>query len=262
MHVSCHSMHLSDPNDQLKEEALSGDVCLTCHDTFADDEAVSRHTHHAAESNGSNCYNCHMPHTNYALFKAIRSHTVDSPRVAPLKSNTRPNACNLCHLDQTLKWTAEHLESWYGIESPLMGTDDSTVAAGILWALKGDAGQRVIAAWHFGWTPARAAAGTDWMLPTLVKLMNDPYAAVRWVAFASLRKDPSFAGAEFDFDVPEEARSKAIRRILQNPQDDGIAARDAAALKRLLLRDDGSSDEQRAKELLQRRDQRMVAGVE
>ncbi|GIT38390.1 MAG: hypothetical protein Ct9H300mP7_3110 [Verrucomicrobiota bacterium] len=33
--------------------------------------------------------------------------------------------------------------------------------------LKGDAGQRAIAAWHMGWEPARKVSGGNWQGPWL-----------------------------------------------------------------------------------------------
>lgn len=106
--VSCHSMHHSDPNDQLAKKMDGQEACLQCHQEFR--TAIEEHTHRAASSTGSDCYNCHMPHTSYALFKGIRSHRIDSPSAANEVRTGRPNACNLCHLDRTLEWTADKLE--------------------------------------------------------------------------------------------------------------------------------------------------------
>ena len=99
------------------------------------------HTHHLADSSGSNCYNCHMPHTAYGLLKAIRNHTISSPDLKRELTVDRPNACNQCHLDKTLKWTAEHLRDWYSIDAPELDAEQSEVAASILWLLKGKRGQ-------------------------------------------------------------------------------------------------------------------------
>ena len=68
------------------------------------------HTRHRADSSGSSCYNCHMPFTTYGLLKTIRSHQISSPSVQSTLATGRPNACNLCHLDKTLAWTAQYLE--------------------------------------------------------------------------------------------------------------------------------------------------------
>ncbi|MFP6604666.1 MAG: cytochrome c3 family protein, partial [Pirellulaceae bacterium] len=78
--LSCHSMHHSKPNDQLSARMDGNHACLQCHQKF--EKQISEHTHHAADSSGSKCYNCHMPHTSYALLKAIRSHRVEVPSAA------------------------------------------------------------------------------------------------------------------------------------------------------------------------------------
>jgi len=78
--VSCHSMHKSDPDDQLARGMRGNQACLQCHDEMSDD--LTRHTRHVADSPGSNCTNCHMPHTSYGLLKAIRGHTIETPDVA------------------------------------------------------------------------------------------------------------------------------------------------------------------------------------
>src|SRR4029078_8568217 len=111
--------------------------CLQCH---ADEKYATRgHTHHEASSSGSRCYNCHMPHTTYGLLKAIRSHTIDIPSVAASVQVGRPNACNLCHGDQTLGWTARYLQEWYSIAPPDLEDDQRNISAAVLWALQGDA---------------------------------------------------------------------------------------------------------------------------
>ena len=71
--LSCHSMHgYHDKNDQLAPRMETNDACLQCHDDLR--ENLTSHTHHAANSAGSLCYNCHMPHTTYGLLNSIRSH--------------------------------------------------------------------------------------------------------------------------------------------------------------------------------------------
>jgi hypothetical protein len=219
--LSCHSMHKSadDPrpvkewaNDQLMP-GMDGDLaCLQCHDAYGAD--IQQHTRHAPESSGSRCYNCHMPHTTYGLLKAIRSHQVDSPNVASSLATGRPNACNLCHLDRTLGWTAGHLSSWYGTPVPELSEDEKTIAASLLWLLAGDAGQRALIAWSMGWEAARDASGEDWMPPFLALLLNDPYEAVRFIAHRSLRRLPGFEDLEYDFigEAGErlEARARAV----------------------------------------------------
>ena len=106
--------------------------CTQCHQEAEYNERIESHTFHSGESSGSECMNCHMPHTTYALFNAIRSHQIASPQVASLEHGV-PNACNLCHLDQTLAWTQSHLVDRYGHEALEMPLEHRETAASILW---------------------------------------------------------------------------------------------------------------------------------
>ena len=219
---SCHSMHRlpgdkrSDAewaDDQLKPQAQGNGACLQCHTTIG--EHVTAHTHHAAESSGSSCYNCHMPHTNYGLLKTIRSHQISSPSVQASLDTGRPNACNLCHLDKTHQWTAEYLKQWYNTAlPPSLSDDDRTIAASLVSLLKGDAGQRAIIAQAFGWPPAQKASGTNWMAPYVSLLLNDSYDAVRYIAARSLKTLPGYETFVFDFVGPENERAANQRRAL------------------------------------------------
>ena len=228
--LSCHEMHqkADDPrptkvwaNDQLKWEMdanrpgyLANESCTQCHKNYEDPQILAAHTHHAIDSSGSSCYNCHMPHTTWGVLKAMRSHTVDSPSVATALETGRPNACNLCHLDQTLAWTAEKLQAWYGQEMPAMSEDQRTVADAVLWALTGDAGQRALAAWNMGWGPAREVSGDQWMAPVLATLLEDPYSVVRTTAHRSLKKIAGYQDLVYDFvGLPAQQRVAKERAI-------------------------------------------------
>ena len=224
---SCHTMHKT-PDDprpiaewaathQVSAGKQGNDACLACHDPPPG--GVTAHTRHAADSAGSTCYNCHMPYTSYGLLKAIRSHTISSPSVAESVETGRPNACNLCHLDKTLAWTGAALDAWYGQTAPPLAADERTVSAALLWALRGDAGQRALAAFALGWAPAQAASGTSWMAPYLAELLNDPYEAVRYIAYRSLRTVPGYGGLEYDYVAGREARVAAALPVLRAWQE-------------------------------------------
>ena len=108
-----------------------------------------------------------------------------------------------------LAWTGEYMEQWYGQPMPPITDQQRNVSAGLLYILKGDAGQRAIVAWHMGWKPALEASGRTWLAPFLAELLNDPYSVVRYIAFRSLRQLPAFESFEFDYTGSEEAlRSK------------------------------------------------------
>ena len=183
--LSCHSMHeYASPADQLSPSATGDGACAQCH---ANEMAAgSAHTHHDADSEGSRCVNCHMPRTSYALYTAIADHHVASPRAVSAAFSDRPNACNLCHLDRSLAWTGEQLNAWFDTPIPALTDAEQSQATGLLWALSGDAVQRAITAWHLGYAPAIEASGREWMVTVLAWMLDDPYAAVRYVASAAL----------------------------------------------------------------------------
>ncbi|MCC6233362.1 MAG: hypothetical protein IT580_12005, partial [Verrucomicrobiales bacterium] len=212
--LSCHRMHGSDPNDQLRRGMDGPSACTQCHQEPRFTTELRQHTHHLANSEGSHCLNCHMPHTSYALLSAIRSHQIQSPQARSSARHGVPNACNLCHLDQTLAWTQEHLGRWYGQAPEPLTEEQRSISAALLWLLKGHAAQRVIVAWHLGWAPAQAASGADWLAPFQAQLLADDYGVVRYVAEHRLRKLPGFADYRRDFLAPSNqwpAQVEAVR---------------------------------------------------
>ena len=253
--LSCHSMHgYLDNNDQLAPRMETNEACLQCHDDFRDN--LTAHTHHAADSTGSLCYNCHMPHTTYGLLSGIRSHQIDSPSVETHLKTGRPNACNLCHLNQTLEWGSRHLTKWYGHRQPKLDNDDKSISAMLKMLLKGDAGQRAIAAWNMGWEPARKASGGNWQAPWLIRTMNDPYAAVRYIAHKALMADPAFAGTPFDYTAPLAKRATQIDAISERRADAGLLGQ--APHAQLLLDAQGKPLEDVADRLTGQRDNRPI----
>lgn len=219
--MTCHSMHNSDPTDQLRDTAKSNEVCLTCHSRYR--VGLEQHTHHNADSAGSNCYNCHMPHTSFALMKAIRSHRIDIPETGHSTIGSRPNACNLCHLDRPLNWTAERLADWYGRPPTVMDEIDRTTSAAVLWLLRGDAMQRVITAWHMGWEHAQTASGSRWQAPLLAQSLSDSYSVIRFVAWRSVRNLPGFQSFSIDYPGDDKSQSESLLRVIdfwkQTPVD-------------------------------------------
>jgi predicted CXXCH cytochrome family protein len=210
--VSCHSLHESDPVNLLAKGKEGDAACVKCHPQLTTAGAIEAHTHHRADSPGSRCYNCHMPYTVYGLLKGIRSHRIDSPKVTGRSgSDERPNACNLCHVDRSLRWTALALERWYHQPVPA-GLGDDTPAA-IEWLLSGSAVLRAVAAWQFGWEAARQSSATDDAVPYLVAALADPYDAVRYVAAHSLEK--LLPGTRFDYLASPAERQRAAEQILR-----------------------------------------------
>jgi predicted CXXCH cytochrome family protein len=254
--LSCHSLHGYEATDAQLLPGSDGDrACLGCHDEYAEATRAAGHARHEIGSSGSACMNCHMPRTTYGLFQAMRSHRIDSPTVSGLAGGGRPNACNLCHLDRTLEWAALRLEDWYGRPPPALDAEERAVAAGPLWALRGDAAIRAITAWHMGWDAAREASGETWTAPYLAQLLTDPYAATRLVAYRSLQTLPAFADFTYDYVGSATLRGGLADEAVRRWERAGAAA---AGAPELLLRADGRPDMERWLDLLRRRDQTPV----
>jgi hypothetical protein len=247
-------------DDQLQIGMRGNQACLQCHEEYEQEEVLTRHTHHAAGSSGSLCYNCHMPHTTYGLQKAIRSHQVDSPTVAASLATGRPNACNQCHLDRTLQWTSQHLDRWYGIPQVTLTADEQQTAASVLWLLRGDASQRALMAWSMGWRDAHQASGDDWQAPLAAQLLEDPYDAVRFIAARTLRSLPHLADAGVDFSASPPERSAQREHVwdLWHKQRKKLQSRDAAGRRAILIDESGALMRDELNRLLQQRDDRDI----
>jgi hypothetical protein len=262
--LSCHALHQPADDarpasawadDQLAPEMDGDRACTQCHAGLSADAAVEAHTHHGAGSSGSRCQNCHMPPVAFGLHKATRSHHIAIPTVSESVEVGRPNGCNVCHLDRTLAWTANWLQTWYGTPRPGIPPPHDRVAASVVWALAGDANQRGLMAFAMGWKPALEASGADWLAPYLAQLLMDPYLINRSVAQRSLRALPGHERLELDVTSDERVRNEIAWQIFERWQRDRVLR---AGDPRTALLLDGNGDV-RAEEfnaLLARRDQR------
>ena len=261
---SCHTMHqtVEDPQSvdawaathQVSVGMDSDGACTQCHAEVATN--LSAHTNHDTDSTGSRCYNCHMPYTSYGLMRAIRSHTITSPSVQESVEVGRPNACNLCHLDRTLAWSGEYLREWYDLPIPPLDNNKQTVAASVLWLLKGDAGQRAVTAWSYGWRPAQTASGTSWMVPYLGELLGDPYDTVRYIAARALQTVPGYEGLNYDFVGNRDERLATAVDVLTTWRN-GTQSR-ARRDPQLLFNADGILDTAAMRRLFDERDRRLL----
>ena len=256
--LDCHSMHHSDPKDQLRQDLTGNQSCVQCHKDDKYTTNIELHTHHEVDSSGSSCVNCHMPHTSYALLGALRSHQIQSPSALRSIEHGVPNACNLCHLDKTLEWTQNQLSEKYNHRLFPLTNDQKNISAWILWLLKGHAAQRAIAAWHGGWEPAKIASGNTWQPPYLIKLLNDPYGVVRYIAYKSLKSQESYANFEYDYlsrSSELDSKSNEAMKLWLNEKRDpsNITIREE-----ILILEDGGIDKEEVNRLLSKRNNRPV----
>ena len=112
---TCHDVHGTEYPAQLRKPASV--LCLDCHTPGSPNgpraPTLEQHTHHAANSAGSQCIACHMPKIAQMIGDVnVRSHTFRFVTPARTAADKVPNACNVCHTDQTTEWSAGALKSW------------------------------------------------------------------------------------------------------------------------------------------------------
>ena len=147
---------------------------------------------------------------------------------------------------------------WYDQPGVELTGADRDISAAVRWTLAGDAGQRVIAAWHFGWAPAREASGTDWMAPRLAHTLEDPYSAVRWVGWQSLKTLPDVPAFEYDFDGTASHRRAVVGQLVPADSKEPVPLKTTPARRELLIRPDGGIDRKMIEKLIRSRDKRRI----
>jgi tetratricopeptide (TPR) repeat protein len=107
--LSCLHCHTS--SGRFKHADDPNAACLPCHRSRVKNAAS--HTHHPEESAGSLCISCHMPMTEFARMRRS-DHSMLPPTPAATIAFDSPNACNLCHADQTPEWADQLVREWHG----------------------------------------------------------------------------------------------------------------------------------------------------
>ena len=110
----CHDVHNSKNESNLIEEGNA--LCLGCHNKQNPaglKGTVSEHTHHAANSSGSNCVACHMPHIEQTIKENyVAAHTFRFISPVETEQTGIPNPCTSCHTDKSNAWATEQLKGW------------------------------------------------------------------------------------------------------------------------------------------------------
>jgi tetratricopeptide (TPR) repeat protein len=107
--LDCVHCHTSSGRYRFKEPAQANDACLPCHTARV--EHATEHTHHKAGTAGNECISCHMPMTEFARMKRS-DHSMRPPTPATTLLYNSPNACNLCHTNQTAAWADKLVREW------------------------------------------------------------------------------------------------------------------------------------------------------
>lgn len=216
--VTCTDCH--DPHSTRVKVEGNG-LCLQCHNSnpqtqrFPGLQAKNydspTHHHHALQSAGAQCVNCHMPETTYMVIDPRRDHSLRIPRPDLAQGTGSPDACTGCHDDKPPAWAAQAIESWFGepqrpahygqsFQAVREGRDDSLA---LLTETISDLGKPAIV--RATAAEQLADAGPP-SLPSLTKALRDDSALVR--AYAA----SGFTG------LPPVQRVKHLLPLLDDPQ--------------------------------------------
>jgi len=125
--LSCHRMHGGKPW-ALKWSEKSDRQCTQCHQEVAD--LGVKHSFHKAGQ--TSCVDCHMPRFLTGPLHFLRDHRIRSPEPVLTErfgADRVPNACNVCHKDQTAAWARKWKETWYGPAPDRLKQDVAQVVA-------------------------------------------------------------------------------------------------------------------------------------
>ena len=116
---TCHNPHTHDESSNrtaLKFRDDPDQMCTGCHAQFQDKAKAAAHSHHAAGTEASRCFSCHMPRIMDALLFRARTHQIDdipnpdmTERFGPSDS---PNACLECHAEKSASWVKQQVAGW------------------------------------------------------------------------------------------------------------------------------------------------------
>jgi predicted CXXCH cytochrome family protein len=212
--TSCHNMHGGDPAGMIDPVMRTNEGCLQCHQEIEAD--VAAHTKHTADGPGSDCYACHMPDITYGLLNIHPTHHIENPEPAKAWRYEMPEACTLCHTNQTAVWAAEAQANLF--DTPLpdgIPTDLAFDTAESIRALfMGDAVQRAVAIHALSGERyyRQEPQARLWVVPFLLLALEDNYPAVRYFAWRGLREVTERAEMTLpvtDFDYLAEAEVRA-----------------------------------------------------
>ncbi len=218
--IDCHNPHETTGKAWSRTPDEDDGLCLKCHTELEPEPARVGHTRHPMGSTGSRCMNCHMPRINEGLQAMVRTHMIFSPTKREMIEANQPNACNMCHVRETLAWTVAKLEQWYGAQYEATEIE-STTAATLEWLRSWHPTTQMVAADVL--TKARA----DWALPELFDALDSKYMLVRQFAQIGLDDmlETRLAHFGYRFYMFEDEREASLEALVEHYLLDGTTTR-------------------------------------
>jgi predicted CXXCH cytochrome family protein len=201
---SCHEMHGGDVKGMIEPAMRTNVACTQCHTQLRDETALTNHTKHQVNTEGSSCYSCHMPEVVYGVQTFHKTHQIANPQPQLTADKGVPNACNQCHLDKSVNWAIQKTrELWPEKYSATTIAKDAQFdkPEGIRALFAGDALTRALMA-----DALSRRADKNWAAPLLIEaFLNDNYPIVRYFAANGLE---SFG---WNIDKPDYLGTEAVR---------------------------------------------------
>jgi predicted CXXCH cytochrome family protein len=222
--VSCHEPHTAGPPPGSATDPAHLALCVRCHSKYREPERALAHGRHAPGA--ADCLDCHMPRYAQGLDGLVRSHKIGPPVEQPMASAASANACNVCHLDRTLRWTLDELERGWGrrLEPPPGGDAARALGTpmGDFWLRGPDTALRLVA----GQSYARSSLGRG-KLPELLVGLNDPEPINRVFALLAVEQvwGRKLGPSAYELTAPPAARARQIEALREALGKDAAAAR-------------------------------------
>ncbi len=211
--INCHNPHEAIGSKWPLSPLEDDQLCIKCHQQFESPEAVLKHTHHKTDSSGARCMNCHMPRLNEGLQDVVRTHMIFSPTNRDMIESNQPNACNLCHTDQSIDWTLKYLKDWYdksySEEEIAANYDDRQQEAALGWLESENSAVRLLA------SDALARTNSTWAMDELTDALDDPFLLNRQFARKAIERMLNIRLEDYGyvFYMTAQERYKPIMRI-------------------------------------------------
>lgn len=214
---NCHNPHRSIGLTPPDPDPVHLAACVGCHDKYADPVAAQSHGAHSPAASVT-CMDCHMPRIAQGIDEIVRSHRVSSPTNRDMLAAASINACNLCHLDRSIAWTARALEERYDVVIDLKpewlvryGGPDAPV--GPLWLGSVEPAERQAATAAY----VRSPLGNK-SLPLLMEQLNDPAPVNRMFALFGIQKllGCTLPPSQYDPTSPPADRRKQIDTLVDS----------------------------------------------
>lgn len=214
--TDCHNPHVAGPPGGGPDDPKHLKACLECHEAYEDPEARGDHTQHGDEVG---CLDCHMPRIVQGIETVIRTHRISTPGDARMLEAGAPNACNLCHLDRSIDWTAAALrlgwgqKAWVGQSWRKAYGGRTDLPVGPTWLSSETPSHRLVAADAY----ARSPLGKS-EIQRLIRTLDDPMAVNRMFGLFALERvlGRRLTDAEYTPTAPLAVRRQQVSKLLES----------------------------------------------